>query len=190
MILLRHGESVLNRGAKLLGTSDPHLTDLGREQAGKARELLDGVRNIVSSPLARSIETAEIVSGNQQIRVDERWREVDYGQYEGMKLADLSEEVRSRWIRDPSFCPPDGESLVEVAQRVSSALEDLKEQASEMDVLVVSHVSPIKAAVALTLGVDMSVAWKMRLSLCSLTRIIVDDSKMTLIGFNEVPYPH
>ncbi len=188
LILLRHGESVLNRGAKLLGSSDPHLTDLGRQQAAKASEKLKSIRNVISSPLTRALETAEIVSPNQQIKVDTRWREINYGQYEGLNLEDLSEEVRAKWKSDPGFCPPGGESLISVSQRVSCALEDLRNQACESDVLVVSHVSPIKAAVALALGVDMSIAWKMRLSLCSLTTITVDEDNMVLTGFNEVPY--
>ena len=64
----------------------------------------------------------------------------------------------SRWRADPTFAPPGGESLAAVGERVRDACADLADAADGGDVVVISHVSPIKAAIAWALGVDDVVA--------------------------------
>jgi broad specificity phosphatase PhoE len=59
----------------------------------------------------------------------------------------------------------------------------------ESNVVLVSHVSPIKAAIAWALGVDDLVAWRMRLSTGSVSRIAMGPQGPQLLSFNEVPYP-
>ena len=95
--------------------------------------------------------------------VDERWVEVDYGEFECQPLGDIPADVWQRWMADRHFRPEGGETLAEVDVRVGEACAELFATAgegarrSEGDVVVVSHVTPIKAAVAWALGTHRSV---------------------------------
>jgi len=194
LLLVRHGESAANAGGLLLGRSESPLTDAGREQIGRLAALLAGrsVAMVRSSPLGRAQETARGL-GLGPVEVDDRWVEVDYGEFEGEALGAVPAEVWRSWRSDPSYRPPGGESLAQVAVRVRDACEELFAEDGGgardpgADVVVVSHVSPIKAAVAWALGAGEDLAWRLHLSTGSLTRIGWGPSGPALTGFNEVP---
>ncbi|NDB19038.1 MAG: histidine phosphatase family protein, partial [Actinobacteria bacterium] len=100
---------------------------------------------MIASPLLRARETASYVT--DKVDIDERFIELDYGAWDGLAMADVPQSEWVRWRDDPSFRPPGGESLIELDGRVRPALEDLIEEARRADVVVVSHVSPIKSAI-------------------------------------------
>jgi alpha-ribazole phosphatase len=192
LILVRHGESVANARGLLLGRTDAELTETGRAQALAARALLDGpVAEVRSSPLRRARDTAALLALGPPIAVEEQWIEVDYGEFEGQPLGGIPAEVWRRWQRDRDFRPEGGETLAEVDRRISAACEELfavdgaGARGSAGDVVVVSHVSPIKAAVAWALG-TADLYWRLHLKTASVTRIGWNRDAPILHGFNEV----
>ena len=190
LILVRHGQTEANAEGRLLGRMESPLTDLGRLQAAAVVDavLRSGARpdRIVSSPRQRARGTA--AGFGAPIEVDERWTELDYGEYDGARLSEVPSELWSSWRGDPGFAPPGGESLTALGARVRAACADLADAATAGDVIVVSHVSPIKAAVAWALAVGDGVAWRMRLDTASLCRIAVTPAGPTLLTFNEVAH--
>ena len=193
LLLVRHGESEANAGGLLVGRAESPLTAAGRDQvAALARRLsAHHVGRVVSSPLGRAQETARAL-GLGPVEIDPRWVEVDYGSYEGQALQAVPAEVWRSWRADPAYRPPGGESLAEVGARVRAACEELFERdgagaRAEADVVVVSHVSPIKAAVAWALGAGDDLAWRLQLSTGSLTRVGWGAAGPVLTGYNEVP---
>jgi len=194
LVLVRHGESAANAAGLLLGRTDSPLSDRGARQAAALGPLLGGVQRVISSPLLRTRRTAAALEAGTEIEIDERWVEVDYGEYEGQPLDAVPAEVWRRWRRDPHFRPPGGETLAEVAARVRLACEELFAEpgrgarAEHGDVVVVSHVSPIKAAVAWALRSDEPLDWRLHLSTGSLTRIGWGTEGPVLHAFN-VPAP-
>lgn len=90
-----------------------------------------------------------------------------------------------RWRSDPHFVPADGESHAEMFERVLPALEELLDEARTSDVVIVSHVSPIKAAVGWALGLPRSVAWRCFLEQASISRVSADAHGPVLRSFNE-----
>jgi probable phosphoglycerate mutase len=195
LVLLRHGESTANAAGLLLGRSDAQLTDTGLAQAEAAAAVLSKtpLHAIRSSPLERARRTAEVVAGARPVEVDDRWIEVDYGVHEGQPLSEVPAEVWRRWREDPAFAPEDGESLQAVHDRVSAACEELFSalgtgaRAEDGDVVVVSHVSPIKAAVAWAVGGAHDLAFRLHLSTGSITRIGWGPQGPVLHTYNEVP---
>lgn len=185
LVLVRHGQTEANASGLLLGRSDPPLTALGRRQAQALGPAVAGARAIVSSPLGRARQTAEALGLDLAVQVDERWIELDYGDYDGRAVGEVPDDVWRRWRSDPSFTPNGGESMLAMGERVRSACADLATRAVDDDVVVVSHVSPIKAAVAWALGVDDSVAWRMFLGVASVTRIAVGQRGPSLRSYNE-----
>lgn len=172
LIVVRHGRTEANASGLLLGRRlDPGLDPLGTRQAAALAVVVAGAHRVVSSPLRRTRETAAALG--LPVTVDERWAEVDYGELDGVPMADVPATTWAAWRSDPSWTPPGGESLRDLAGRIRPACEDLAAEARERDVVVVTHVSPIKAAVAWALGSDDQIAWRMYCAPASVTRIAV-----------------
>jgi broad specificity phosphatase PhoE len=192
LILVRHGESVANAQGLLLGRTDAELTDSGREQAAAARSLLTGpVAEVRTSPLSRARDTADLLALGLPVTVDERWVEVDYGELECQPLGGIPAEIWQQWRSDRDFRPAGGETLAEVDARITVACEELfaadgaGARRPDGDVVVVSHVTPIKAAVAWALGAS-DLYWRLHLRTASVTRIGWNRDAPILHGFNEV----
>jgi alpha-ribazole phosphatase len=185
LILVRLGRTALNATGRLQGRLDEPLDDLGHLQAKAVAERVGPVDDLVASPLIRAQQTADAF-GVPYV-VDDRWIELSYGEYEGMPVGEVPSEVWRRWREDPDFEPAGGESLATLDARVRAACEDLVERARDRVVAVVSHVSPIKSAVAWSLGAGIEISWRTHLSHASICRVDVRRSGPILLTFNETP---
>jgi probable phosphoglycerate mutase len=191
LILIRHGESVANAQGLLLGRTDAELTETGRAQAAAARSLLrDPVAEVRTSPLSRARATADLLALGVPVSVDERWVEIDYGEFECQPLGGIPAAVWQKWRSEREFRPEGGESLADVDERITLACEELfadggAARRADSDVVVVSHVTPIKAAVAWALGTT-DLYWRLHLRTASVTRIGWNRDAPILHGFNEV----
>jgi broad specificity phosphatase PhoE len=186
LVVVRHGRTEANAGRRLLGHLDLPLDDFGRAQADALVTAVGPVDRVVTSPLLRARQTA--AGFDAPSSVDERLIELDYGEYDGMPLGDVPPSLWQRWRSDPDFAPPGGESLASLRRRVEAALADLVDAAGTETVVVVSHVSPIKAAVTWALGVGDEVVWRLFVSPASMSRISVGDNGPVLVSFNEVAH--
>ena len=185
LLLVRHGRTELNAGGLLQGRVDPPLDQIGHRQAAALAALpeLTGAARAVCSPLLRARQTAAGLG--LDATVDERWTELDYGAWDGRPLTAVTAADWAAWRADPTWSPPGGESLAQLGRRVRAALAELAPQAAEEDVVVVTHVSPIKAAVAWALGVGDEVAWCIHLDPATVTRIAVRPTGTVLLSLND-----
>jgi broad specificity phosphatase PhoE len=184
LIVVRHGRTEANASGLLLGRADPELDDLGRAQAAAVAATLPEVDRVVASPLRRAQQTAAALG--LPVETDERWIELDYGEWDGRPVADVAPATWAAWRRDPTFCPPGGECLADLGRRVRAACDDLAEAARDGNVVVVTHVSPVKAAVAWALGVGDEATWRMYVAPASISRVEVRDGGAVLTSFDEV----
>jgi probable phosphoglycerate mutase len=184
--LVRHGRTLANAGGLLQGRIDNPLDDVGRRQAQAAAAMIGPVDAVITSPLVRAVETAGAFASASGVVTDERWLELDYGDWDGRPVADVPADTWSRWRKDLTFRPPGGESLDELGVRIRGALDDLVAVPPGDHVVVVTHVSPIKAAVAWALGVGDEVGWRTYLDTGSITRLRVE-GRRALTAFNVVP---
>jgi broad specificity phosphatase PhoE len=185
LVLVRHGQTDANARGLLLGRRDPSLSELGRRQATALAAAVPVDARVVASPLARCQETA--AAFGRPVETDDRWIELDYGSFDGRPVADVPAEIWMEWRADPHFVPPGGESLAILGTRVRAACDDLMEEARERDVVVVSHVSPIKAAIGWALGAGDEVGWRMFVQVASIARIAIGPWGPSLHAFNETP---
>lgn len=188
--LVRHGETAPNREGRLLGRADPDLTAVGRTQAERlgARFAERAPGLVVSSPLLRCRETATAIAHacGLEVVVDERLVEIDYGEWDLVPLEELPEDALRALRTDPTFAPPGGESVTDVAERVGGfCAEHLDGQRS---VVAVSHVSPIKAGVTWAIDADPLAAYRMRLDIASVSRIGGRAGSPVLLAFNETDH--
>ena len=186
LLVVRHGQTAANAAGQLLGRADVPLTELGRRQAEAVAAAVGPVGRVITSPLQRARDTA--AAFGRAVEIDERWTELDYGVYDEWPLSEVPGELWDGWRGDPEFTPPGGESLASVGRRVRAACGDLAPAAADADVVVVSHVSPIKAAVAWALDAGDGIAWRTFVAVASITRIAVTDRGPILRSFNDVAH--
>ena len=190
--VVRHGRTASNASGLLLGHADPPLDDTGDAQAARLGRALSPeagapVARVISSPLLRTRSTAEHIAAANglEVDVDERFIELDYGDWDQQPLASIRPAQWRVWQADDDFSPPGGESLNELQTRVSAAMDSLLEEAGEHDLAIVTHVSPIKAIVSWALDVGVGVSWRMFVTPASITRVSVGQGRPSLHGFND-----
>lgn len=167
--VLRHGQTEMSVQKQFSGLSDPELTSHGREQARRAAayvagQLAGGAGDnagagssagpaaIYSSPLKRTRQTAEAVAEalatKPRVHVTEALIEMNFGDWEGRTFAEVMEEFpleHDACFWDSSAAPSGGESPDDVLARVRPFLRDVARNHPGEDVVLVSHVTPIKS---------------------------------------------
>ncbi|WP_037855912.1 bifunctional RNase H/acid phosphatase [Streptomyces sp. NRRL S-340] len=200
LVLLRHGETPLTPQKRFSGSggSDPSLSAIGREQAEKAAVALarrGTVQAVVSSPLARTRETAAIVAARLglPVTVDDGLRETDFGAWEGLTFGEVRErhpEDLNAWLASPDAEPTGGgESFATTAVRIAAARDRLVAAHAGRTVLVVTHVTPIKTFVRLALGAPPESLFRMELSAASLSAVAYyADGNASVRLFNDTSH--
>ena len=191
LFLVRHGETPSNRELRFLGTGDEALTEQGRRQAELLAECLtrSPLSAVLASPLRRTAETAGAIAraAGLTLTLEPRLREQDYGDWEGLTGADLRKRLGDTglhgWLADPERRPPGGESLAAVAARVREVLTELREGPGEdlrdqpRQVVLVSHVGPIKTLLCSALG----------LPLTGCLRFFLDPGTISVVDWGDPP---
>jgi len=176
-LLLRHGQTELSTQRRYSGRGNPALTDVGRRQAEAAAQYLaqkGGIDAVVTSPLQRAYDTAAAAAKalGLDVTVDHDLIETDFGGWEGLTFGEAAErdpEQHRRWLRDTSIAPPDGESFDSVAERVRRAQARIINEHNGENVLVVSHVTPIKTLLRMALDAGPGILYRLHLDLASLS---------------------
>ncbi|MDF2257635.1 bifunctional RNase H/acid phosphatase [Streptantibioticus ferralitis] len=181
-VLLRHGETPLTPEKRFSGSggADPELSDKGRWQAERCAEALaarGSIQAVVTSPLTRARQTAEVVAGTLglDVRVEEGLREADFGAWEGLTFGEAQERYPddlNAWLASTKAQPTGGgESFATVARRVSATRDRLIARYPGRTVLLVTHVTPVKTLVRLALGAPPESLFRMELSAASLSAV-------------------
>jgi probable phosphoglycerate mutase len=195
-LLLRHGQTPMSVQKRYAGRTDAPLTDTGVQQAAAVAKRLAqaGIGAIVSSPLQRTVRTAEEVSAVTGVPVvtNDGFRETDFGAWEGLTFAEVRERWPSEmtaWLADPSVAPPGGESFAQVSERVTAALHRVLAERADRTVLIVSHVTPIKTLVAAALLAPPASLFRMHLDVAALCEIDwYADGPAVLRSFNDTAH--
>jgi broad specificity phosphatase PhoE len=149
IVMLRHGETVGQSSIRFHGSGDVPLCDEGRAQLRESmRELRTEVFDlVVASTLRRSWEGAAIVSGGAPVRLEPDFREVDFGEWEGLTSEEIESSdpaLYSDWQSGAAhFEYPGGELQAEFRARVERGLERLMKSGAT-GVLLVSHKGVIR----------------------------------------------
>lgn len=141
ILIVRHGKTDWNIQKKLQGRVDIELNEIGKMQARETAQLLEkeNIDLIISSPLKRAIQTAEIINESRNIPVviDERIAERNFGVYEGrdVTIFDFNEFWSFKYPKDFEGA----ETLDDFFERVYTFLDELKEKYKDKRILLVTH---------------------------------------------------
>jgi probable phosphoglycerate mutase len=169
LVLLRHGQTEYNASSRMQGQLDTDLSDLGRNQAVAAAEVLAKRQPllIVSSDLRRALDTATALSERSglPVSVDTRLRETHLGDWQGMTHLEVDAAApgaRLAWRDDARWAPHGGESRVDVAARSLPLVAELVFGQAEWGVdepdrpvVLVAHGGLIAALTAALLGLPV-----------------------------------
>ncbi len=192
ILLIRHGENEYVKKGRLAGRlPDVHLNEKGRQQAQAVAEKLTGapVKAVYSSPLERTMETAEPIAKALNLEIIPRQGliETDFGEWQDKKIKGLS---RLKIWRIVQFAPalmrfPQGESFAECQFRMMQELETLRAQHDPKDLIVcVSHSDPIKLVVAYYLGLPLDLFQRLNVAPASITALAIFEGGSRLLNLN------
>jgi probable phosphoglycerate mutase len=200
LILVRHGQTPHTKDKKFsgLGGDDPGLDAEGRAQVRATADwiaaLADEIDAVVTSPLRRTRETAEIIAGvlGKEVEVEEGLAEAAFGTWDGLTFAEVRDhhpDDLEAWLGSTDVAPTGGgESFVDVDRRVRLTRDRLLAAHPGQVVLAVSHVTPIKLMVKLALGAPLEALFRMELAPASVTVVSwYPDGQASMRMFNGRP---
>jgi len=167
LILVRHGETLLNAAGIAQGWNDSALSDAGQRQARAVASRLKahGVTTIYSSPLGRALATAQAIAEATALPVTtlEELREMSYGKWEGMRFIEVREsyaEDYAKWVDDPDYPCPGGESHRDLLRRMESAFAKIEAGSGgeRQRVVVVTHGTAIRVGATALLAASLPTA--------------------------------
>ena len=162
--LLRHGQTELSRADVFCGSGlDPELTPEGLQmaQAFAVAYRSQPWTAIFCSSLRRTKATAQPLCEAVGIEAQSRseFNEIGYGEWEGLTRETVQRDYHDdylRWLADPAWnCPTNGELAITIARRSLQAIDEIKQQYKDGNVLVVSHKATIRIILCSLLGIDV-----------------------------------
>lgn len=167
VVFVRHCEPEPDARGRCYGSLDFALSAAGRASA--AGLVVGPADAVVSSPRRRALETAGPIAAASgvSVTVDERWRELDFGELEGLTYEEaerLHPELYARWMSTPTEVSfPGGEGYAQLRARVVAAVDELRAAHGGRTVCVVSHGGPIRAALAACLQMPDAAIFRLAL---------------------------
>ena len=184
LYLMRHGETDLNKQFRMQGSVDAPINSTGKQQALDAGERIRDLQlsfdEVICSPLIRAQETAELATGcsRDQLILDPRVQEIDYGPYDGKKILSLPLKVLAFLIAPYKHDTPEGiESVEHLYQRAEGFLQEISSRDGKEKILVVTHGIAMRVMIGCIQGMDCHELWKNKVSIgnCALFHILVKD---------------
>ncbi len=181
--LLRHGQTDLNVSGVYFGLTDVPLNESGRMQAQTLSGHLNGPFDLLlTSPLLRARQTAEIVLPGSVFATDQALTERNFGDWEGWTTTQMKERTPADWQgwqEDWQNCPPPGgESFASMWSRSCAFLDTLLARSDWERCLLVSHGGPLRCLLAHGLQLPCESVW----------RFAPDNARLSCLCFNQEGY--
>lgn len=193
-ILMRHGQADNNVNKVLVGRYiESHLTEYGKQQVADTANYLKNVpiEKVYASPVTRTVETAKIVCKTLDLNyeIDERLYEIDLGRLVGMHFEEIIKKYGNLFLKfyaedDPTLKGYGVESFNSVKLRVRALLDEITCNYNDRNVLLVTHLDPIKAAISSILELKPEALYQWHIRNASLTILKHESSIYSLSGVN------
>jgi probable phosphoglycerate mutase len=191
---MRHGEADNNVKRILVGRNlESHLTSQGKLQVEDTAKYLKeiSIDKVYVSPVTRAIETAEITCNllGLEYQIDERLFEIELGKLVGMNYEEILDKHENLFLKfysgDQQMLESFGvESFSMVKERIKHILDEVIEIHHDKNVLFISHLDPIKAAISLLLDLQAEALFRWHIRNASLTILKHESKILSLSGVN------
>ena len=181
----RHGQTKYNKMKQMQGLTDEPLNETGIAQAKAARAAIGDVvfDAVYASPLDRAIETASIIGNvpREQVQVDPRIIEVDFGKYELQKFTALGPRMWLYWgFPEVMPAPATVEPVASMVKRSREFLQEVEKQNYE-NVLVVCHGGIIRALSGHLMDRPNGICWRPKPHNCEIRIFEATDGQHRLL---------
>jgi broad specificity phosphatase PhoE len=170
VVLVRHAEPAEDARGRCYGRLDVKLSDAGRTHVRQLSDLACDV--VYTSPRRRARETADVLG---DALVDDRLRELDFGELEGHTYDEIARErpaLYRRWMDEPTrVCFPGGEGFDDVRVRAAAALAEIRSAHEGATIAVVTHGGVIRATLADALGLPTERIFALDVGYCRVSVI-------------------
>jgi 2,3-bisphosphoglycerate-dependent phosphoglycerate mutase len=193
-IFMRHGQADNNVNRVLVGRYiESHLTEYGKQQVADTAKYLKNVpiEKVYVSPVIRTVETARIVCKVLGINyeIDERLYEIDLGRLVGMQFEKIIQKYGNLFLRfynedDTMLAKYGVESFASVKSRVKHLLDEIIKMQQDKNVLLITHLDPIKAAISILLDLKAEALYHWHIRNASLTILKHECNLYSLSGVN------
>ena len=195
---VRHGEADNNVKRLLVGRHiESHLTERGIQQVKDTGQHLKKLKidRVYVSPVTRTIETAKIICeiNDLEYQTDERLYEIELGDLVGMNYDDVIEKHGNLFLKfysgdDPILDSYGIESFSAVKKRVKNLLDESIQKYPDTNLLFVTHLDPIKAAVSIMLGLPPESLYGWHIRNASMTILKHEGGILSLSGVNVMGF--
>ena len=195
---VRHGEADNNVKRLLVGRHiESHLTERGIQQVKDTGQHLKKLKidRVYVSPVTRTIETAKIICeiNDLQYQTDERLYEIELGDLVGMNYDDVIEKHGNLFLKfysgdDPILDSYGIESFSAVKKRIKNLLDESMKDYPDKNLLFVTHLDPIKAAVSIMLGLPPESLYGWHIRNASMTILKHESGILSLSGVNVMGF--
>lgn len=187
LTLVCHASTPWTEEGRYQGWSDLALSHHGLAEAAGLRTRLHGepFDQIIASDLSRCVDTSLIAFPEAEMEIDPDWREMNFGEWEGLTYEECFERDGTRfrgWITHPAAsAPPGGEAFGDFWLRVERAMQGLPTQGK---VLVVTHSGTIRVALSRLLDLGFRKARRFAISSCGITKLEVYPEGVHILSVN------
>jgi 2,3-bisphosphoglycerate-dependent phosphoglycerate mutase len=192
-ILMRHGQADNNVRRILVGRHiESHLTEYGKKQVADTAMYLKNIpiKKVYTSPVIRTVETAKIVCRTLEVdyEIDERLYEIELGKLVGMNFEDIVQKFGNLFLKfynenDSTLTRYGVESFFSVKSRIKNLLDEIMKNHDE-NVLLITHLDPIKAAISSLLDLNPQALYNWHIHNASLTILRYQSNVYSLDGVN------
>lgn len=179
LTLLCRGATASNQQPRF--SSDEPILAKERERATQLARVLPAFEDVLHAPELSAAETAGVFSSKPI--VFDALRDVDYGQWNGLAVADVAADDLQRWMADPSETPHGGESFEQVRERAAAWLDGLHGAGGRR--LAVTHGIILKIVLAHVLGAPLTSVWRVDVEPLGLLSLTSDGRRWALRHFGS-----
>ncbi len=200
ILAIRHGETAWNVDTRIQGQLDIGLNDTGRWQAQRTAQALahEDIAAVYSSDLSRAFETAQTIAnalsarGALPVVPHLGLRERHFGHFQGKTWAEIEAhwpDDALRWRqRDPAWSPIEGESLLQLRERIAKCVHALAQQHTGEQIVLVAHGGVMDVLYRLATGQSTQTPRTWHLGNAAINRLLWTPQGLSLVGWGDVSH--
>lgn len=194
IILVRHGQTEWNRVERFRGRADVPLNETGLAQAEATGKRVASEWQpvaVYTSPLSRSVKTAESIAKHYDLKVQIHpgLADIDYGEWQGLSPEEAGQrwpEEIDAWYNQPHLARiPGGETLSDLRARLMQTVNELAARHTGETIVLVGHTVINRIILLGILGLGNDRFWRIKQDTCAINIFEAEAGDFVLVSLND-----